>query len=323
MKPFAHFILLFCLGTLALSAQPSPQPASIRSIEPPRAVSPPEPLAPQPFHPGKADPAEMEARKEKLRQSFRTWQKLKQECGGDYSYKKHWSSWVGFGHETTVIVENNQVVARSFRSFSGRPVPVAPGQTPQPEGKTWTERGPDLGKHKEGHPPKTLDELYAEAKAMVHGPVPPFNRMSLRMDKNGLLLACYLQDTRIADDAPTKGVNLTSITLGKKETLLSSSQNPHGPFSSPEQESLSRNIGAIRPKDKPEISVRCRAATGWEAERWPDGFRKTWTGTRRQTSGTIEPTFFFILKRRFSVALDRVFKRDCNNPFIPRSHLNS
>lgn len=159
----------------------------------------------------------MEKRKEKLRQSFRTWQKLKQECGGDYSYKKHWSSWVGFGHETTVIVENNQVVARSFRSFSGRPLPVAPGQSPQPEGKTWTERGPDLGKHKEGHPPKTLDELYAEAEAIANGPVPPFNRMSLRMDKNGLLLACYLQDTRIADDAPTKGVNLTSITLGKKE----------------------------------------------------------------------------------------------------------
>lgn len=233
MKPLAHFILSSCLGTLALSAQPSPQSASIRSIEPPRAVAPPETLAPQPFHPGKADPAEMEARKEKLRQSFRTWQKLKQECGGDYSYKKHWSSWVGFGHETTVIVENNQVVARSFRSFSGRPVPVAPGQTPQPEGKTWTERGPDLGKHKEGHPPKTLDELYAEAKAMVHGPVPPFNRMSLRMDKNGLLLACYLQDTRIADDAPTKGVNLTSITLGKKEDPPSIKPKPIRPIIKP------------------------------------------------------------------------------------------
>ena len=183
--------------------------------------------------------------------------------------QKHWSSWVGFGHETTVIVENNQVVARSFRSFSGRPVPVAPGQTPQPEGKTWTERGPDLGKHKEGHPPKTLDEIYAEAKAMVHGPVPPFNRMSLRMDKNGLLLACYLQDTRIADDAPTKGVNLTSITLGKKEAPPSIKPKPIRPIYKPEQESLSRNIGAIRPKDKPETSVRCRAATGWEAERGP------------------------------------------------------
>ena len=131
------------------------------------------------------------------------------------------------------------------------------------------------------------------------------------MDKNGLLLACYLQDTRIADDAPTKGVNLTSISLGKKKPHLPSSQNPYGPFSNPEQESLSRNIGAIRPKDKPGTSVRCRAASGWEAERWPDGFRKTWTGTRRQTNGAIEPTFFFILKMRFSVALDQLFKTDC------------
>ncbi len=233
------FLALF-LSAFALPAQPSAQPAPIRLVEPPRvvapppiriieaprAVAPPELVAPQPFRPGQANPAEMEARKKKLQQSFQAWQRKKQECGGDYSYKKYWTSWVGFGHETTVIVEDNKVVARSFRSFSGKPVPVAPGQPPKPAGKTWTERGPEVGKNKQGHPPKTLDELYAEAKAIVHGPVPPFNRMSLRTDKNGLLLACYLRDTRIADDAPSKGVNITSITLGKKDTAVKPAPRP-------------------------------------------------------------------------------------------------
>ena len=213
------FLALF-LSAFALPAQPSSQPAPIRLVEPPRAVAQPELVAPQPFRPGQANPADMEARKKKLQQSFQAWQRKKLECGGDYSYKKYWTSWVGFGHETTVVVEDNKVVARSFRSFSGKPVPIAPGQVPKPDGKTWTERGPEVGKNKQGHPPKTLDELYAEAKAIVHGPVPPFNRMSLRTDKNGLLLACYLRDTRIADDAPSKGVNITSITLGKKDTVL-------------------------------------------------------------------------------------------------------
>jgi hypothetical protein len=30
-----------------------------------------------------------------------------------------------------------------------------------------------------------------------------------------LLLCCFTIDTRIADDAPTKGVNISSIQLGK------------------------------------------------------------------------------------------------------------
>ena len=233
MKSLALLILSSCLGMLALSGQPSPRPAPIRLIEPPRAVAPSDLLAPQAFRPAQDNTVEVEARKKRLQQSFKTWQRKKQECGGDYSYKKYWSSWVGFGHETTVVVENNKVVSRSFRSFSGKPVPVAPGQAPKPDGKTWTERGPEVGKNKQGHPPKTLDELYDEAKAIVHGPVPPFNRMSLRTDKNGLLLACYLQDTRIADDAPTKGVYVTSISLGKKNAQAPIKPKPGDPLFKP------------------------------------------------------------------------------------------
>ena len=235
MNIIPRLLLLLLLGALTLSGQQSPQPGPIpalelpravtppppiRVIEPPQAVAPPRVAAPQPFRPGQADPAEAEARKKTLQRSFRAWLQAKQECGGDYSYKKYWSSWVGFGHETTVVVRGNKVVERSFRSF---PSPRAPQPAP---GKAWTERGQELGKNKEGHAPKTLDELYAEAKAIVHGPVPPFNRLSLRTDKNGLLLACYLRDTRIADDAPTKGVNVTSITLGKKDAAAKPTPRP-------------------------------------------------------------------------------------------------
>lgn len=237
MNKLPYLLLLPFLGSLPLSAQQVPPPP-LRLIEPPSAITlPPRAVAapveirlPQAFAPGQANPAEVEARKKRLQQSFQTWQKIKQECQGNYSYRKHWSSWVGFGHETTVVVQDNKVVERSFRSFSGKPVAVAPGQAPQPaKGKTWTERGAELGKHKEGHPPKTLDELYVKAKAIAHGPAPPFHRSSLRTDKNGILLACYVQDKRISDDAPTKGVNITSITLGKKDAAVKPPHNaiPH------------------------------------------------------------------------------------------------
>ena len=54
----------------------------------------------------------------KFQASRKTWQELKQKCGGNYSYKIRWSSWVGFGHETEIFVRNNKVVKRRFSAFS-------------------------------------------------------------------------------------------------------------------------------------------------------------------------------------------------------------
>ena len=174
-------------------------------------VAAPDPVAPAPPRgQGQVD----EGKQARLKESLARWLRLKKQCGGNYSYTKRWSSWVGFGHETVVIARNGQVAERHFKAFSGRPRPVLPGQVPaEPQGKSWSEKGKTLGSHKEGHPPKTLDQLYEEAQVILAKPVPPFHRLGLRFDKQGLLLACYLQDGRIADDAPTKGVNVTSIKL--------------------------------------------------------------------------------------------------------------
>ncbi|MBL62405.1 MAG: hypothetical protein CMI30_03250 [Opitutae bacterium] len=194
-----------------IQIQPVPRPAPELVAPPPR----PDPVAPPVFRPGGGGPVD-KAKVAQLKKSQNTWEKLKEECGGNYTYSKRWSSWVGFGHTTEVVVANNKVVERRYKSFSGRPRLVAPDQPPaKPENKGWIEKGEEIGSHKQGHPAKTLDELYKEAAEILGRPVPPFQRLGLRFDKQGLLLACYTQDTRIADDAPTKGVNISSITLGK------------------------------------------------------------------------------------------------------------
>jgi predicted secreted protein len=210
-----------------IQIQPRPQPIQIQPTPPavqiqpaprPELVAPPRPpdlVAPPVFRPGGGGPVD-KAKVAQFKKSLNTWEKLKVECGGNYSYSKRWSSWVGFGHTTDVIIKNNKVVERRYKSFSGRPRPVAPGQPPaKPKGISWTETGKEIGSHKQGHPAKTLDELYKEAAGILERPVPPFQRLGLRFDKQGVLLACYTQDTRIADDAPTKGVNISTITLGK------------------------------------------------------------------------------------------------------------
>jgi len=202
--------------------KPIPAPAPVRELAAPAPIR--APVAP-------AVPSAVvdQAKVSLLKKSLKTWSKLKKECTGNYSYRKRWSSWVGFGHETEVVVRDNKVVERRYKSFPGRPREVAPGQPPsQPKGKSWVEKGSELGSHKEGHPARTLDELYAEARTILSRPVSQFERLGLRVDKQGLLLACYTQDKRIADDAPTKGVNISSITLAPKGSGKSAAVPPTG-----------------------------------------------------------------------------------------------
>jgi len=153
----------------------------------------------------------------KVAKSLQAWQKAKEKCGGNYSYSVRWQSFVGFGHETTVVVKANKVAERRYREFkapSRRPVPKNPNVKPEPAGPLWVEKGKELGVHKKGAAAKTLDQLYQEAAEVANRKLPSNLRRYFRVDKQGLLLSCFTVDTRIADDAPTKGVNITSIKLG-------------------------------------------------------------------------------------------------------------
>ncbi|MFP6619861.1 MAG: hypothetical protein VB877_10980 [Pirellulaceae bacterium] len=141
----------------------------------------------------------------RLDKSLQAWQLAKKKCAGNYSYKVRWQSFVGFGHETIVVVKGNKVVERRYREFSARPVKkVLP---------MWVEKGKEVGSHKKGAAAKTLDQLYQEADVVVKRKLPSHERRSLRVNEQGLLLACYCRDTRIADDAPLKGVSISSIEL--------------------------------------------------------------------------------------------------------------
>ncbi len=153
--------------------------------------------------------------REQLAKSRAKWKDLKAACQGNYSYAVRFTSFAGFGHETRIVVENNQVVERRFRSWSARPVQPEPGKAPSAEGETWTEQGGNLGKHPGAALPKTLDSLYEEAEKVVARPVAPFERLYLQFDPQGLLKTAFTVDTRIAADAPTKGVIIENLTLGK------------------------------------------------------------------------------------------------------------
>ena len=195
---------------------------------PPIAVDPaaPRPVAPPVFDPNaKAREKSKEQAKvdtAKVQAAIKVWEKAKAESKGNYSYKVSFTSWVGFGNETIIVVENNKATERRYRSFNRRqPVPVPrPGGAvpPQPEGDSYLEKGAQLGKNKKGAPAKTLDELYEIALATAKKPLKEFERRYIRSDKQGLLVSCYIMDRRIADDAPRNGLVVSSITLAKVST---------------------------------------------------------------------------------------------------------
>jgi len=201
---------------------------------PPVAV---DPVAPRPVDPPVFDPnakaremAEEQAKEDtrRVKEGIDAWEIAKTKCKGNYSYKVSFTSFVGFGHETTIVVSNNKVTERHYRTFNRRR-PVAPPRPggvapPQPEEKSWVEKGEAIGANKQGAPAKTLDELYVLALETAKKPLQQFERRSIRFDKQlqrlhngntvGLLVSCYIMDRRIADDAPRNGLVVSSIQLG-------------------------------------------------------------------------------------------------------------
>ncbi len=137
--------------------------------------------------------------KKQFEKSFKRWLDLKDHHQGNYSYTRKSGNSTGFSHTTTITVTNHRVTERKFESIG----PSHPDGRPLDK-NSWTERGEFIGtsSDKQAHPPVTLDQLYAEAKERLAKPIPPFHQGILRLNEQGLLLSCFVRDTRIADDAP-------------------------------------------------------------------------------------------------------------------------
>jgi len=171
---------------------------------------------PKPFHKNPNSPkdgasANASFDKKRISESLVTWNRVREACGGNYSYKVIKSSFTGFRTETTVVVKANKVVERRYETA----MPGIPGMPFQLKIE-WVENNVEIGSHKGVAEPKTLDELYELAKKIVETEVPAEHIRSLGLDKQGLLNHCFIRDTRIQDDAPVSGVPFIQLSLSKK-----------------------------------------------------------------------------------------------------------
>lgn len=72
-----------------------------------------------------------------LELSEAVWQKIKVECGGNYSYQTGKRSWTGYGDVTTITVKNNKIVKREYSEFAPK---NRGGQREIVETKKWKEK---------------------------------------------------------------------------------------------------------------------------------------------------------------------------------------
>ena len=148
-----------------------------------------------------------------LAKSLKTWNSLKQNHQGNYSYLVSTTYFSGDIHKTKVTVEKGKVTQREFIIIGIPKMPVPPKQQPKEVKPLWIEQGKEVGDHKRGAKPKTIDTLYAEARKILQQPLQPHEKRYFALNPQGLLRDCFIIDTRVADDAATKGVRITSISL--------------------------------------------------------------------------------------------------------------
>lgn len=158
-----------------------------------------------------AAPVESASPAEQVAGSLKKWNEVKMKAKGNYAYTVSRSSFSGFRWTTTIVVRSNKVVERRFDVTNLRGAIQVPGQAPKKKGPKWVEKGKDIGTHKEGAAPKTIDVLYAEAKAVAETKLESFQKLYVGFHKNGILKHCFYVDTRIADDAPSNGPRISTF----------------------------------------------------------------------------------------------------------------
>jgi hypothetical protein len=150
-----------------------------------------------------------------IKSSRKAWDETKVKHGDIYHYSVVFTSAFGFGNETIIVVVNGKISERRYRSWM-RPMAVTPGEKTEPKAD-WVEMADNIGKHKDGAPARTMEQLYDEAEKAAEQKLQPFEKRYVKTDSRGILEYAFIVDKRITDDAPRKGVNISKLKLGNEK----------------------------------------------------------------------------------------------------------
>lgn len=136
--------------------------------------------------------------------SYKTWNSFKKSANNSYRYTIAFSSWTGYSTETTLTINDGQVVKRSFLAKN---IERPSNQLVIVE--HWDEEGATLNTHQTAYPLTTLDEIYQKAKTDWL-PKRAAAKTYFEANNGGMISSCGFIDDNCADDC-FRGINITSI----------------------------------------------------------------------------------------------------------------
>lgn len=133
------------------------------------------------------------------------WLDFKKSSDNSYKFVVTGSSWTGLSWETTITVENGMVIQRDFQYTS---TAALSSDIPHSE-LQWTETGSEIGTHKNGAEPITLDEVYnlAQHDWLIER---KDTRFYLETENDGMISTCGYVENLCADDCFV-GINIKNI----------------------------------------------------------------------------------------------------------------
>jgi major membrane immunogen (membrane-anchored lipoprotein) len=137
-----------------------------------------------------------------LAESLLAWQDMKAADDGTYQYTRTSSSFTGYRDTTTVVVENDVVVRRTYEVYDENGALF----------DSFDEQGAEVGSNESGAPARTIDELYEICRDDVLTQDPAQNHIILTFHDDGILETCVYVPRDCADDCD-EGVGIDTLDL--------------------------------------------------------------------------------------------------------------
>lgn len=135
-----------------------------------------------------------------LKKSQSTWLQLKAQHENNYNYSRVFSSWVGFGHKTTISVVKDKVTRREYQAWGNE----------NNNTLHWQEDTNTLNSHPEGASSSTMDQLYQQCALILENNDKPENKITLNFDQQGILAHCLFTPNNCADDC-SQGISISDF----------------------------------------------------------------------------------------------------------------
>lgn len=143
------------------------------------------------------------------------WLDFKEKAGNSYKYTVSSGTWAGSSWETTISVSKGVIIQRSFKYTRTEGLSE---DIPEEE-LEWTEGKDEIGTHKNGASPITMDEIYDKARR--DWLVKRENTQTyFEAENNGLISTCGYRDKDCVDDCFI-GINISNIEALPEIVLMS------------------------------------------------------------------------------------------------------